>query len=322
MVTTGSTAPASPATGAMWYRTTNDVLYQYTNTGTGSFWIDITGPVYNFGISAADQTAIIMSTLNPSQIEYLAIAGGGSGAKGEGVVGTGGGGAGGYLVGTMSITAGVTYNIVVGAGGAQQSTSNSPGNPGNNSTIGASIVAYGGGRGGFWSTNFAGGGAGNGGSGGGRGGSTSFVGRGVYPGSAYIDEPRQGYDGGNGSGTVGGGGTSGGGGGGAGGAGGNVTAGIGLSNTISGASVTYAAGGAGGTSGGVGGTAGLANTGNGGTGGSGGDGGAGRAGGSGVVILRYSDGFGQPSSTTGSPTYTNAGGYRVYVFTSSGSITF
>jgi hypothetical protein len=40
------------------------------------------------------------------------------------------------------------------------------------------------------------------------------------------------------------------------------------------------------------------------------------------VILRYPDTFNAATSTTGSPTITVAGSYRVYRFTASGSITF
>ena len=50
--------------------------------------------------------------------------------------------------------------------------------------------------------------------------------------------------------------------------------------------------------------------------------GIGAAGGSGVVIIRYSDIYGAATGTIGSPTITTAGGYRVYKWTSSGSITF
>jgi hypothetical protein len=46
------------------------------------------------------------------------------------------------------------------------------------------------------------------------------------------------------------------------------------------------------------------------------------AGGSGVVIVRYPSGFAAASSTTGSPTITVTGGFRIYQWTSSGSITF
>jgi hypothetical protein len=61
------------------------------------------------------------------------------------------------------------------------------------------------------------------------------------------------------------------------------------------------------------------------TGGGGGGGGGGAAlgtGGSGIVIIRYADTYPAASATTGSPTITTAGGYRIYKFTSSGTITF
>jgi hypothetical protein len=46
------------------------------------------------------------------------------------------------------------------------------------------------------------------------------------------------------------------------------------------------------------------------------------AGGSGVVIIRYPNAFTDAVSTTGSPTFTNTGGYKIYTFTANGSITF
>jgi hypothetical protein len=58
----------------------------------------------------------------------------------------------------------------------------------------------------------------------------------------------------------------------------------------------------------------------------GGGGGGSRAtagnGGSGIVIIRYADTFTAATSTTGSPTITVAGGYRIYKWTGNGSITF
>jgi hypothetical protein len=41
-----------------------------------------------------------------------------------------------------------------------------------------------------------------------------------------------------------------------------------------------------------------------------------------VVIIRYADSFDTASATTGSPTYTNTGGFHIYKFTGTGSITF
>jgi hypothetical protein len=40
------------------------------------------------------------------------------------------------------------------------------------------------------------------------------------------------------------------------------------------------------------------------------------------VIIRYADTFSAATATTGSPTITVAGGYRVYTWIESGSITF
>jgi hypothetical protein len=64
----------------------------------------------------------------------------------------------------------------------------------------------------------------------------------------------------------------------------------------------------------------LGNTG----GGGGGTNGAatGGSGGSGIVIIRYPNTYADPASTTGTPTVTNTGGYKIYKWTSSGSITF
>jgi hypothetical protein len=49
---------------------------------------------------------------------------------------------------------------------------------------------------------------------------------------------------------------------------------------------------------------------------------AGSAGGSGVVIIRYADTYPAATSTTGSPTVTLTGGYRIYKWINSGTITF
>jgi hypothetical protein len=41
-----------------------------------------------------------------------------------------------------------------------------------------------------------------------------------------------------------------------------------------------------------------------------------------VVIIRYLDSYSVASNTTGSPNVTVSGGYKIYKFTSSGTITF
>jgi hypothetical protein len=121
--------------------------------------------------------------------------------------------------------------------------------------------------------------------------------------------------------------------------------GDGLSSDISGTVSFYAGGGGSGgqspptpiqNSGGQGGggdgntgtadnaTAGVANTGGGGGGGghNGGTNYTGKSGGSGIVIISYPNNFKNAASTTGSPTFTNTGGFKIYKFTGSGSITF
>jgi hypothetical protein len=231
-------------------------------------------------------------------ISYLIVAGGGSGNNGwinaDFIVG-GGGGAGGYLFDTATLIPGTAYPIVVGAGGAWVSVeSTSP--PGANTT-GFTVTAIGGGGGGKQSRN-----GGSGGSGGGGGGNASGAGLGTAG---------QGNNGGDGSGN-----STGGGGGGAGSAGGTPTAGAGAINSISGSSVTYAAGGAGGTFNGGNGVAGAANTGNGAKGAQQGQGAVGANGGSGIVIVAYA---GAQRGTGG--TVTSVGGNTIHTFTTSGTYT-
>ena len=122
-------------------------------------------------------------------------------------------------------------------------------------------------------------------------------------------------------------------GGGAGAAGDYPGGGIGIQSSISGIATYYAGGGGsgygetvagqgGGGTGGGSATNGTNGLGGGGGGVNGGAGSTGKNGGSGVAIIRYSDSYAAASATTGSPTITTTGGYRIYTWTSSGSITF
>jgi hypothetical protein len=254
-------------------------------------------------------------TISVLNIDYLVAAGGGGGAGWGLNVGGAGGGAGGLLTGSTTLSKSTTYTVVIGSGGATAGRDASGGNGSDSSFTGTgiSVTSKGGGRGGFWNNE-----AGNGGSGGGStGGAGTVAGKGVYPGSSYLDAPRQGYDGALGSGNLGYTASTGGGGGGAGGAGSGSTGGAGVASSISGTSVTYCAGGSGGSySSASPGSAAL------GCGGRGATGNNSEYGGSGVVIIRFPNSFPDPSSTTGSPTVTNTGGYKIYQWTSSGSITF
>ena len=285
----------------------------------------------------------------PSTIEYLIVAGGGGGGGAQG----GGGGAGGFRTNSgLSVSAGVAYTINVGAGGAGGPPGgNTRGSPGANSYIsGTGIVAdpaapgnptanaitsFGGGGGGVYSAiGTTAGIAGGSGGGGGANGGNGAGGAGNTPSTS----PSQGNNGGSGLASnyaVGGGG-------GAGAVGSNGSSspnaggngGAGTASSITGTSVTYAGGGGGSASapnpsgsGGAGGggagasgpnngTNGSANTGGGGGGASGATGGTG---GSGIVVIRYPD-TNAAANTTGSPTVTVSGGYRIYTWTGNGSI--
>lgn len=273
-------------------------------------------------------------------VETLVVAGG---AGGGGQYYSGGGGAGGYRTqSSQTFSPGVTYTVTIGAGGSAGGSvpSGHGGNGGDSSISGTgftTITSAGGGGGG------AGGGSpavGRDGGSGGGGSGYNDGGAGGGSGNVPSVTPSQGNNGGGNNSTPEGGG---GGGGGASAVGETPTSqnggygGDGTSNSITGSAVTYAGGGGGadcyisgqdGGAGGAGGggkgsnqsndnTAGTANTG-------GGGGGSytstGSAGGSGVVILKiltskYS------GTTSGSPTVTTSGSYKIIKFTGSGSIT-
>ena len=302
--------------------TATNPVYDTNNESVHIVYMDATQgwiPIYDGAV--AYETLPFNGT-----VDYLVIAGGGGGGGSTTAssYGGAGGGAGGYRAsynseasggGGSSETAethttGVTYTITVGAGGTGTAVgADNPDDAEDSSFIGTgiSITSAGGGggasRGGSHHNGY------NGGSGGGAG----------EPGNAGSGTSNQGYAGGEEGGNRG---MPGGGGAGAVGADSSGTVGgaggVGVASTISGSSVTRAAGGggsgdtigAGGTGGGgaggkcnVAAVVGTANTGSGG-------GGAGQAdtcsniiagaGGAGVVIVRMKDT--DYSSSTGSPT--------------------
>jgi hypothetical protein len=263
--------------------------------------------------SMSNSSAKVSNLSKPTFIDYLIIGGGGAGTPGT--PHTGGGGAGGFVDGSQNILPG-TYTVVVGAGGSGTAYG-----MGGHSLFN-SIMAYGGGNG---------------------GGGAGASGGGAHTGPSYGMSIGQGYRGGA---SIPPGAYCGGGGGGAGGEGGfgsgnGGNGGVGRSSSITGTSITYAGGGGGGTTSGGGGSGGSGGGGQGGSGyggsanqssgavntGSGG-GGAGTQGsaisgngGSGVVIIRHADTIAE-LATTGSPTVTTSGGYRIYKFTGTGTIKF
>lgn len=238
----------------------------------------------------------------PAQVEFLIVAGGGTGAKGTGAITYGGGGgAGQVLAGTTSISTGFTYTVKVGSGGVMDpnGTSGNP-DPGGNGVFynltksGVSSSAFGlsaiGGFGGNGGTppNTVDGGLGQGGASGngflggqgsnnpaGGGGGASDFGR--VPSSSWTNS------GGFGIASAISGTYTGYGGGGSG--GGDVNTSILIGGT-SPAGVVI--GGKGGTSSGpTNPTAGIANTGSGGGGMRADDIGAGGGGGTGIIIIKF-----------------------------------
>ena len=230
--------------------------------------------------------------LVPVTAQVLVVAGGGGGGGTGTTNQTGGGGGAGelYYNASYSIAPG-TYTVTVGAGGTRgvgSTTGAGGGTPTNGGdSIFGTIDCNGGGRGGASGNSLD-----NGGSGGSGGGAS----RNATGGSSVKTAAGFGNIGGDSAGSLAGGSAGGGGGGGAGGAGadaggGNGTSaagGAGRAYSISGASVTYAAGGSGGSRNGTAdGAAGTANRGNGGQGGDGNATTNGGNGGSGIVIISY-----------------------------------
>ena len=191
--------------------------------------------------------------LNGGFIDYLIVGGGGGGGNG---IGGGGGGGGVYNTTNVSIAT-ATYGVIVGPGGARQTTDLARGNNGSPSSFNGIIAGFGGSGGGFNNQGAGGGGGGtvNGYSGGAYGQRGTGAGGSVNPVYYAISGLSYAYSAGGGNGSNGTG-TSGGVGAGNGGSGVNVP-GTDATN--------YGAGGGGGS-------------------GNGGDGGAGK---SGVVIIRY-----------------------------------
>lgn len=275
-----------------------------------------------------------------SSVEVLIQAGGGGGGCSNDVAG-GGGGAGGQIYGaTVPVSKGTTYTLTVGGGGAGGVISGSNASSGSNSSgFGGTANGGGFGAGGVRSspgTPLYSANGGNGGCGGGNGtfpfsgtagtstqtSPTNFTGYGFagtslagggtaeaggtdgpyLPGDGRYYSQFTGY--GSPAGYIGGGGT------------------IGLVADKSDGGGGYAVEDP--NSSNRYGSNGIANTGGGGGAGytDGSSAKNGGSGGSGIILIRYADAFPLATSTTGSPTVTTSGGFRIYAFTGSGSITW
>lgn len=188
--------------------------------------------------------------------------GGASGGKGTAVGGAGGGGGGGYSYRWILMSSlGATETVTIGAGGAAQTTADTDGNAGGNTTFGAHLTAYGGGAGGRDNANLNNSGGGGGGqtSAGSTGASTGGDGGGPVPGAGGANATNADHGvssggGGGRNGGLGGNGFYGGGGGGAG------HGGAGLDGLAGGVGHFGGGGGGGGSATGNGGGAGGAST--------------------------------------------------------------
>ncbi len=237
-------------------------------------------------------------------VKTLVVGGGGAANDGNG----GGGGGGGYIYDPAFSIAATAYSITVGNGGST-GTNNS-----GSSSVFSSLTAVGGGGAGLIDANGS-----NGGSGGGGGknngsgqtnGGTPTSGQGYAGGQGGASPSFAASGGGGGCGAAGTNGVSG-----AGGHAGN--GGNGVSNSISGSSVTYCGGGAGHHYTGAG-TNGTGQTGPGG----GGDPNVGSGGQKGIVIISYhTDGSDGVNSTSTGGTKTTSGVYTIHTFTNSGTFT-
>lgn len=308
-----------------------------TTEGSETFTVSIRSGSTSGPILATSYPITINDTSQspPATASYqYAVIGGGGGGGGGGSFQTqtaagGGGGAGGFLTGSLNTT-GSTLSITVGAGGDGQfqiTTSNAPTNGGQSAILDGStylVRAYGGGQGGAgptlnnWSDGFGGG------SGGGassaspsnRGtGGNIFTGQGSIGGrGALLTVARSdvGAGGGGGAGTAGGNGSTSSGG----------SGGSGVSSSLAG---SVCAGGDGGY------TYIIAVNSRATSPGSGGSGGRygtttytrtrGQYGANGLVVIAYPLSA-RAATATGTFTYSETGGNRVYRFTGPGTITF
>lgn len=339
-------------TGSFTLSTTADTTTEGSQTFTLRLRLGSTS-----GLIVAETSTITLNDTSretpPSAIETLAVGGGGNGAGGRGA-----GGAGGFgvspSIGVSEYPA--SYTIVVGgSGGPGGNTAMYNYSTG---TVLSGWFLGGGGGGGERDAGQNGGSGGGGGSrphpavgsgqrppgGSGTPGQGNSGGNGGVTPTPSFNEPQRGGGGGGGGGSSGGGSN-----------GGDSQlepapagdttwggdGGSGTSSTITTETVYYAGGGGGGAD------YGNSQNGTGGRGGggagpnsgkiyrdsdgarvdgspsgrtnSGGGGGGGNGGGSGVFILRYSNSL-RDATTTGNPEFTNAGGYKIYKFTGSGSI--
>jgi len=227
-VTVSNTAPVSASSGDYWFRESTGILYKRLNLTSGNVWIDISGPVYDFGVSDAETTIIADSASAIGQIAYttpgtytwtapayvtkvcvVCVGGGGGGASNSGGGAAGGGGGGLGWKNNIPVIPGQSYTVVVGAGGTARSNTNGIAGGSSYFISLATVAGLGGGAGAYSGGNVLGGGyvgdgGGNGGGAGvwgGGGGAGGYTGNGgIGRGSSQAGENGSGGGGGGGGG--------------------------------------------------------------------------------------------------------------------------
>jgi hypothetical protein len=166
----GTTAqrPASPVNGMIRFNTTTGKIDVYNPLGWGEVAayppVSTTGgtitttATHKYHTFTGSGTFVCSGGTGSLDVEYLVIAGGGTGGKartnGAGYE-AGGGGAGGYISGSLGLASN-SYSIVVGAGGAH------PSNGSNTTALGLTAIGGGGGQGSGTSSGNSGGSGGGG----------------------------------------------------------------------------------------------------------------------------------------------------------------
>lgn len=71
--TTSATPPANPVPGDVWYNSTTDAIYRYTQDSTSSYWLNVFAP------SVTSNSSVITTTTNANAnvASYVTVAGGG-----------------------------------------------------------------------------------------------------------------------------------------------------------------------------------------------------------------------------------------------------
>lgn len=71
--TTSSTPPANPVPGDVWYNSTTDAIYRYTQDSTSSYWLNVFAPAVTSNSSVITTT----TSANANVASYVTVAGGG-----------------------------------------------------------------------------------------------------------------------------------------------------------------------------------------------------------------------------------------------------